>query len=508
MSIKYTFRFLLLFAAGGFCLSLQAETGNVSVSFEPHWYMGAGAGTSTLEPQGDSAGFVPDETSSNGSKLFLGWRFGSRWSAELNYTDAGSVDLSNPNPVIQAMIPDAAIDYSVTSLFVGYHLTPVDSRFDVYAKLGASSVSAKPSDDRIIIVNDATTPLSLGLGAEFRFGRRWFLRLEHEKYSEDAAFSSLALGVRLGTAAPSHTRSLSRNKPLPVVIEYPLYIPEQQTTVLAEDRGTVIDVAGELRDISQELLRASASNSSESPKKKRESEHLARQAGILVETSKRLAIVEESIARTANIDANTIDRKNFVNDKGEKLLLTPAEQSIELGTVRKDIGRVEKAVDRYSFIRQRLSRVRGRIAVVEESLLFVPPWEEEEAGRLCDDFAEKGQMIHFSSESLQLTAGSKRVLDEIAEKMNRNNRVVMEVHAHTDSWGTFAFNQKLSEERAQATVDYLVEHGVARVRLVPRGYGETRPLDKNISRTGRAQNRRVEFVIKNPNICTGKASPE
>jgi outer membrane protein OmpA-like peptidoglycan-associated protein/opacity protein-like surface antigen len=501
----YIKRLLLLIAGFGiYTAPIAQDAGKddiVNNGFDSVWYLGLAGGISNLTPEGDSAGFVPADDSGSGAKIFFGQKFKSNWSWELSYTDAGSVELTNPNPALSALIPDARLDYRISSLFINYYLNSDESRFNLYAKAGLSTISTEPSDSRIAVSSDTSTPFGLGVGAEVRFGRNWFLRLEHDSYAKDATFSSLSLGVRFGGSSRNPVRKYQHGKSLPVVIEYPLYLPEEQTTVLAEDRDTVVDVAGELSDISDELLKASAKTSAKSPANRKESEHLARQAGILAQVSERIGIVEESIKRTTNVDISTIDHNNFVNDKGEKLLLTPAEQSIELGIARRDIGKVEKAVDKYPYARQRLSRVYGRIVVVEESLLFIPPWEKEKAAMLCSDFGTIGERIHFRSESSQLTSQSSRVLDDIAKKMNRNYRVIMEVHAHTDSWGTFAFNQKLSEERANATVNYLVEQGVARARLLARGFGEWKPLDKNILQKGRAGNRRVEFVIKNPNIC-------
>lgn len=495
------------FVAHVVCLA-QGVTGKTVQTYEapsfykPHWYFGVAGGSSSLEPEGDSAGFVAEGDGGDGGKLLLGWKFHPHWSSELSYTSAGSLELSNPNPGIAALIPDPSVDYAITSLFVNYYLRGGDSRFNVYAKLGVSSINAKPSDDRIVIVGDTAAPASLGLGAEFNFGSRWFLRVEHDQYSKDASFTGLTMGVRFGGSSGAQRRE----KRLPVVIEYPLYVAEEQAQVLAEDRTTVTDVADELGDISRELLKASKGRSTSGSTSRKESAHLARQAEILVATGKRLAVVEESITRTKNVDITTIDKEKFVNNQGEKLLLTPAEQSVELAAARWNIHKVENQVQKYPFVRQRLSRVRGRIAVVQESLLYVPPWEETEANRLCDDFAVKGENIHFDSESSRITPDSLPVLRDIVEKMNRNPRVIMEVHAHTDSLGPYGFNQKLSEERARATVDYLVEQGIARARLVAVGYGEWKPVAGNASPQGREQNRRVEFVIRNPNICKNPGS--
>ncbi|MEO0232818.1 MAG: OmpA family protein, partial [candidate division WOR-3 bacterium] len=67
---------------------------------------------------------------------------------------------------------------------------------------------------------------------------------------------------------------------------------------------------------------------------------------------------------------------------------------------------------------------------------------------------------------------------------------------HTDSIGSDSYNMSLSQARAEAVRSYLItRHGIDPARLIARGYGETMPIAPNTSREGRAQNRRVEFVI-------------
>ena len=87
-------------------------------------------------------------------------------------------------------------------------------------------------------------------------------------------------------------------------------------------------------------------------------------------------------------------------------------------------------------------------------------------------------------------------LRDFAEFMNSypNSRTVIE--GHTDSDGAEAYNQELSQRRAQAIVDALVaNHGIARNRLEAIGYGETRPIASNDTATGKAQNRRTEALV-------------
>ena len=66
-----------------------------------------------------------------------------------------------------------------------------------------------------------------------------------------------------------------------------------------------------------------------------------------------------------------------------------------------------------------------------------------------------------------------------------------EADGHTDNIGKADYNQKLSERRAQAVVDFLASKGIAQGRIKARGFGETRPLADNSTEEGRATNRRV-----------------
>jgi OOP family OmpA-OmpF porin len=75
--------------------------------------------------------------------------------------------------------------------------------------------------------------------------------------------------------------------------------------------------------------------------------------------------------------------------------------------------------------------------------------------------------------------------------MNPALRVL--VNGHTDSIGSEAYNQRLSEKRAKAVLDYLVGRGIDPSRLKAVGHGESRPIASNETEEGRARNRRVEF---------------
>ena len=96
------------------------------------------------------------------------------------------------------------------------------------------------------------------------------------------------------------------------------------------------------------------------------------------------------------------------------------------------------------------------------------------------------------------TADSVAILDEAIDTLKRNPNIRVEVDGHTDSVGTDAYNQKLSERRAKGVYDYLLAHGIEASRLDgPKGFGESQPIDTNDTAEGRQRNRRTELKVEN-----------
>jgi outer membrane protein OmpA-like peptidoglycan-associated protein len=79
--------------------------------------------------------------------------------------------------------------------------------------------------------------------------------------------------------------------------------------------------------------------------------------------------------------------------------------------------------------------------------------------------------------------------------MNERPAMTVEVTGHTDATGPAKYNLGLSERRAKAVTGYLVNQGIASDRISTQYYGETKPIESNETREGRAKNRRVEFKI-------------
>ncbi|MBT3218793.1 MAG: OmpA family protein, partial [Proteobacteria bacterium] len=122
-----------------------------------------------------------------------------------------------------------------------------------------------------------------------------------------------------------------------------------------------------------------------------------------------------------------------------------------------------------------------------------PPTEEVISGGMIR-LGEK--MVHFDSGSHTLKSGSHPALNELAELLKANPGIKRgEISGHTDNEGGDSMNMRLSQQRAEAVLNYMAERGISRSRLVARGYGELRNIDTNRTARGRAKNRRVEFRI-------------
>lgn len=102
--------------------------------------------------------------------------------------------------------------------------------------------------------------------------------------------------------------------------------------------------------------------------------------------------------------------------------------------------------------------------------------------------------VNFDNDSAKLRPESIAVLDKAAATLKEWGDVKVEVAGHTDSVNSDAYNNKLSQRRAEAVRAYLVKQGVAADRLTAKGYGESKPVADNKSAAGRAQNRRVELI--------------
>ena len=104
--------------------------------------------------------------------------------------------------------------------------------------------------------------------------------------------------------------------------------------------------------------------------------------------------------------------------------------------------------------------------------------------------------ITFGTDSERIDGSFYPVLDSVAKVLMKFDKSAISVDGFTDSTGSFEYNQMLSERRAQAVSNYLMQVGVDRMRIATRGFGERNPIASNDTPAGRAVNRRVEIWIR------------
>ncbi|CTQ33522.1 OmpA family protein [Jannaschia rubra] len=105
------------------------------------------------------------------------------------------------------------------------------------------------------------------------------------------------------------------------------------------------------------------------------------------------------------------------------------------------------------------------------------------------------QDILFATDSANLRPDLQGDIRALAGNLQQYPDTTVQVIGHTDSDGSAAYNQDLSERRARAVAGVLLEQGVSSARIVPIGRGESQPIASNQTAQGKQQNRRVEIVI-------------
>ncbi len=113
---------------------------------------------------------------------------------------------------------------------------------------------------------------------------------------------------------------------------------------------------------------------------------------------------------------------------------------------------------------------------------------------------EKGEIIRlnnifFDSGKYDLLSESNAELDKLFKVLKDNKKLIIEIAGHTDAVGADKDNLQLSNNRANAVMNYLISKGVSKERLTAKGYGETKFIASNDTEEGKQLNRRVEFLI-------------
>lgn len=199
--------------------------------------------------------------------------------------------------------------------------------------------------------------------------------------------------------------------------------------------------------------------------------------------------------------------KGTVYDKKSKQRLAADFKIVDLTTKSDVVSATSDPVDG-SFLLTMPGLHKYALSVSKEGYLFYSKNFEMTAASIDNPFLldiplepiEVGSSItlrnvFFETAKWDLKEESTVELDKLVMLMGENPKMRVLLEGHTDDVGSDAANQKLSENRAKAVYDYLVQHGVAAARLQYKGYGESKPIADNTTEEGRAQNRRTVFTV-------------
>jgi outer membrane protein OmpA-like peptidoglycan-associated protein len=145
-----------------------------------------------------------------------------------------------------------------------------------------------------------------------------------------------------------------------------------------------------------------------------------------------------------------------------------------------------------------LSVSTATVKVREETPLTITlvPTPKNASVQVKKDRLQIKGTIYFTTDTADIEPRSEPLLTEIADVLMHHPEIQkVEVGGHTDNTGTAEHNMVLSQKRAEAVETWLTRAGVARERLVAKGYGMEKPLVPNLTPQGKSRNRRVEFVI-------------
>ncbi|MDP1690823.1 MAG: OmpA family protein [Burkholderiaceae bacterium] len=194
---------------------------------------------------------------------------------------------------------------------------------------------------------------------------------------------------------------------------------------------------------------------------------------ILIDARTREAEAQRSLAEKARLDADA-QRKQADAQRSQ------AEAARKLAEERLAAAQASRA---------QAASARARAKTLEEQLTELKAKQTERGMVLT-----LGDVL-FDTGRAQLNPGSARTLDQLASFLKDNPDRTIDIEGHTDAAGTDASNQVLSERRAIAVKNALIDRGIAANRLAARGFGEARPVASNDHAAGRQQNRRVEIVF-------------
>lgn len=184
------------------------------------------------------------------------------------------------------------------------------------------------------------------------------------------------------------------------------------------------------------------------------------------------------------------------NDATAQYNATPGPQTIKYtnrtGGKKYTIGKYDDATDVY-VQRHKDSDISPKKRQMAEQTGDFPADMSPEEQRASLPLVIEVSDVLFDFDKAVIKSNFVPELDRWVEYFTNNPQVTADIYGHADSTGPTNYNQTLSERRAEAVINYMVDRGVERKRLTAKGFGESQPAASNDTKDGRQKNRRVEL---------------
>lgn len=226
------------------------------------------------------------------------------------------------------------------------------------------------------------------------------------------------------------------------------------------------------------------------------------------DTDKRVALLTSQVALNVNsVQDNTIIDASVSNPaSGDQIIL--ASEALKLlykgsAKLRGDLVLIS-GLSEDAQIEAQISELLSEQLTAEDFLLDIaidetlnkppPPMKPELCLQLLED-TQKPKKITFDPSSTRIRAEALDIIDQMVEVLQNCQHVSLIIAGHTDSQGREEMNQTLSQLRAMAVLDAIIDAGFVAENITIFGFGETQPIADNSTEEGREENRRIEFRL-------------
>ena len=421
--------------------SWQLSNATSYEKLESSWYVGGAVGMSRLKPEGHSTWDLVDENDT-AKKIYGGVNIGRDFGLEAFWNDFGEATVTN-----NTKGTDAKVKYRGYGANIVYHVPSYLGPVHPILKLGMAKIDTK--GDGVTVNQKNKFDIMAGIGAEYELDEGFRVRAEYEHFDKDIDQVSIGLNWR-----PVLTRE-AFDKPREVITHHePI-----QPIVIVNNPAPVI-------------------------------QHVpVPQPRPVV----RPAPAPRPIVRRPP-PPKPVVRRPYVPPKPIVVRRPPPPPKPVVKTVVKHVPVYINRPAPKPIVK---TIIKHAPPVVHRVEVTTPaPVVRRAPPRTIHKTLAGGS--HFATNSASLTNAGRGALDRLASDLQRDQVVIHNIGiiGHTDSIGNPLANQRLSESRARTVAGYLSSRGLNRRIMTILGRGETQPLASNATAAGRAQNRRVNIVVK------------